>query len=116
MKVTQTSQDSPGHTTERELSKLQLSPSKQRIVKRKLLFANVHLHGFKFAKNNTASKKKILHMLIAGNVARKCRCINTDMHSRYIFMFITARHYQGRMMLKNHWQIQCIKHWFSLTI
>lgn len=77
MKATQKSTDSPGHKTECELSKLQLSPSKRRIVKRKLLFANVLLNEFKLAKESTSTKRrKILHKLIAGKVARKYRCIN----------------------------------------
>lgn len=74
--------DSPLQRTEKDVAELHLTPRRQQIAKRKLMFANVLLSEIRSAKNKTSLKKRqVLHRLVVGKIARKYKCVNSLSHS-----------------------------------
>ena len=68
----------PNKQTERDIRELNLTPTRRRTVRRKLLSANTIMAEVKAARDATSKKKRQnLHRIISGGIARKYRCLTS---------------------------------------
>ena len=71
-------ESTPKRKTMSEVKAFNLTPQREKIVRRQLLTANVIMHEIQEAKKQSGQKKvKAIHRIVSGRIAKKYRCLKS---------------------------------------